>query len=107
MSFGYRIGALGFLPSSVSKEEGILNLGLRDQVHLFEWVRNNIQRFGGDPGNVTLIGLSAEAHSVSVFVESFSLQHSVKSFVGHVVLTLSIDRPSYFELRSEKTSSIP
>lgn len=71
VSFGYRIGALGFLPSSVSKEEGILNLGLRDQVHLFEWVSDNIQRFGGDPGNVTLIGLSAGAHSVSVFVESF------------------------------------
>jgi carboxylesterase type B len=64
VSFGYRIGALGFLPSSLSKKEGVLNLGLRDQVHLLEWVQENIAKFGGDPGNVTLFGLSAGAHSV-------------------------------------------
>ncbi|KAF7716074.1 Carboxylic ester hydrolase [Penicillium ucsense] len=64
VSFGYRLGALGFLPSSLTKKEGILNLGLRDQVHLLEWVQENIARFGGDPGNVTLFGLSAGAHSI-------------------------------------------
>lgn len=64
VSFGYRIGALGFLPSSLSKKEDVLNLGLRDQVHLLEWVQENIAKFGGDPGNVTLFGLSAGAHSV-------------------------------------------
>lgn len=64
VSFGYRVGALGFLPSSLSKKEGVLNLGLRDQIHLFEWVQENIGKFGGDPGNVTLFGLSAGAHSV-------------------------------------------
>lgn len=65
VSFGYRVGALGFLPSALTKKEGILNLGLRDQVHMFQWVQENINEFGGDPGNVTLFGLSAGAHSVS------------------------------------------
>ncbi|KAK7422164.1 hypothetical protein QQZ08_009632 [Neonectria magnoliae] len=64
VSFNYRIGALGFLPSSASAKEGILNLGLRDQILLFEWVQENIHLFGGDPENVTLIGLSAGAHSI-------------------------------------------
>ena len=64
ISFGYRIGALGFLPSSVTEKEGVLNLGLRDQILLFQWVQENVARFGGDPGNVTLFGLSAGAHSV-------------------------------------------
>lgn len=64
VSFGYRLGSLGFLPSLVSKEEGILNLGLHDQVLLFQWVQENIEAFGGDPNNVTLFGLSAGAHSV-------------------------------------------
>lgn len=64
VSFGYRIGALGFLPSSLTKKEGVLNLGLRDQIYLLEWVQENISKFGGDPGNVTLFGLSAGAHSV-------------------------------------------
>lgn len=59
-----RIGALGFLPSKLSREEGILNLGLKDQVMVMEWVHENIDKFGGDPSQVTLFGLSAGAHSV-------------------------------------------
>lgn len=65
VSFGYRVGALGFLPSALAKKEGVLNLGLRDQLLLFQWVQENIEKFGGDPGNVTLFGFSAGAHSVS------------------------------------------
>lgn len=65
VSFNYRIGALGFLPSSLTAKEGVLNLGLKDQILLFEWVQENIKAFGGDPENVTLVGLSAGAHSVS------------------------------------------
>jgi hypothetical protein len=53
-------------PSTVTAKEGSLNLGLRDQITMFEWVQTNIGAFGGDPDNVTLIGLSAGAHSVSI-----------------------------------------
>ncbi|PWY77018.1 alpha/beta-hydrolase [Aspergillus heteromorphus CBS 117.55] len=65
VSFNYRIGALGFLPSTLSAEEGILNLGLHDQLLLFQWVQDNIPYFNGDPSKVTLIGLSAGAHSIA------------------------------------------
>lgn len=68
VSFGYRVGALGFLPSALSKKEGVLNLGLRDQIRLFEWVQENIKDFGGDAENVTLFGLSAGAHSVRTHI---------------------------------------
>ncbi|KAL4802607.1 Alpha/Beta hydrolase protein [Aspergillus unguis] len=64
VSFGYRIGSLGFLPSTLSRKEGVLNLGLRDQIFLFEWVQENIEAFGGDKDCVTLFGLSAGAHSI-------------------------------------------
>lgn len=64
VSFGYRIGALGFLPSRLSAQEGALNLGLKDQMLMMEWVQENIHHFGGDKNNVTLVGLSAGAHSV-------------------------------------------
>jgi hypothetical protein len=53
-------------PSTATAKEGSLNLGLRDQITMFEWVQTNIGAFGGDPDNVTLIGLSAGAHSVSI-----------------------------------------
>ncbi|KAI5925320.1 putative extracellular lipase [Camillea tinctor] len=64
VSCGYRIGALGFLPSSLSAKEGALNLGLKDQILLMEWVQENIEKFGGDKTNVTIFGLSAGAHSI-------------------------------------------
>lgn len=71
VSFGYRIGALGFLPSSLSAREGAVNLGLKDQICLMEWVQDNIHHFGGDKDSVTLFGLSAGAHSVCFFSPLF------------------------------------
>lgn len=64
VSFNYRIGALGFLNSGLTEKEGLLNLGLRDQTLLLEWVQENIEQFGGDPNHVTIAGLSAGAHSI-------------------------------------------
>jgi carboxylesterase type B len=64
VSFNYRVGAFGFLPSSLTAKEGLLNAGLKDQALLLEWVQENIAEFGGDPDNVALMGISAGAHSV-------------------------------------------
>lgn len=49
VSFNYRTGAFGFLPSKLTAKEGLLNVGLKDQHLSFEWVRDNIAEFGGDP----------------------------------------------------------
>ncbi|OJJ96222.1 hypothetical protein ASPACDRAFT_54622 [Aspergillus aculeatus ATCC 16872] len=76
VSFNYRIGALGFLPSTTTANEGILNLGLHDQLLLFQWVQDNIASFGGDPSQVTLIGLSAGAHSIAHHILNTDLQHT-------------------------------
>lgn len=79
VSFNYRVGPLGFLPSDVTAREGLLNLGLRDQRHLLEWVRDNIEAFGGDPGNVTIMGLSAGAHSVCCDTSLLALKAPTKT----------------------------
>ncbi|KAF7366360.1 Carboxylic ester hydrolase [Mycena sanguinolenta] len=66
VSFSYRLGPLGFPQSSAAASQGILNLGLRDQILALEWVQSNIVSFGGDPSKVTVFGQSAGAVSVSL-----------------------------------------
>jgi acetylcholinesterase len=66
VSFQYRIGALGFLPSALFEEEGLLNLGIRDQRHFLEFAQKHLESFGGDPSQVTLGGLSAGGHAVGM-----------------------------------------
>ena len=59
VTLNYRLGALGFM---VSSSDGLFgNFGLMDQRAALFWVKENIQRFGGDPDNVTLFGESAGA----------------------------------------------
>ena len=39
--------------------------GLLDLVHALKWVRHNIERFGGDPANVTIFGQSGGGRKVA------------------------------------------
>jgi len=60
--FGYlHLGELGGHPSS--GEAGMLDIVL-----VLEWVRDNIARFGGDPGNVTIFGESGGGMKVSLLM---------------------------------------
>lgn len=64
VSLNYRLGALGFL---VSTSDGLYgNYGLGDQKLALQWVQDQIARFGGDPGRVTVFGESAGAMSIGL-----------------------------------------
>jgi para-nitrobenzyl esterase len=43
-------------------------LGVLDLVKALEWIRDNIESFGGDPNNVTIIGQSGGAFKVSTLL---------------------------------------
>lgn len=57
VTVNYRLGLLG-----------ADNLFLRDQITALEWVREHIGSFGGDPGNVTAVGESEGAFSLSAML---------------------------------------
>jgi para-nitrobenzyl esterase len=67
VSLNYRLGVLGFLNegSSVTGNQGLL-----DQKLALEWVHSNIERFGGDPTNVTIFGESAGSFDVCLHMAS-------------------------------------
>ncbi|KMK19493.1 carboxylesterase [Pluralibacter gergoviae] len=67
VTVNYRLGQLGFFAHpALAGEEGerIGNFALLDQIAALRWVQENIAAFGGDSGNVTLMGESAGARSV-------------------------------------------
>jgi para-nitrobenzyl esterase len=74
VTINYRLGPFGFLAlPSLSKESSRSssgNYGLLDQVQALLWVHRNIDKFGGDPQNVTICGVSAGANDVGWLMTS-------------------------------------
>ncbi len=71
VTINYRLGALGYVHLGCLFDDGFeecTNIGVRDQIAALEWVRDNIDRFGGDPDNVTLFGQSAGAMSIGALL---------------------------------------
>lgn len=68
VSLNYRLGFLGFLSTGDNVVPG--NNGLKDQVLALKWVKDNIDRFCGDPNQITLAGQSAGSASVAYHIQS-------------------------------------
>lgn len=56
VSVSYRLGLFGFLGSGESRPP---NLGLLDIFEALKWIKSNIEKFGGNPENITLFGQSS------------------------------------------------
>jgi len=69
VSINHRLGPIGFSDLSGTggdKYADSGNVGALDMVASLEWVRDNIANFGGDPGNVTIMGQSGGGAKVCV-----------------------------------------
>ena len=69
VSTNYRLGPLGFFthPSIQDFNTGIdktSNFAILDIIEALKWVNTNIEKFGGNPNNITIFGESAGGHNV-------------------------------------------
>jgi len=71
VSMNYRLGIFGFLDLPGTAP----NAGLQDQIAALEWVHDNIFAFGGDPGNVTILGESAGGISATLLLAAPTARH--------------------------------
>ncbi|XP_075981093.1 venom carboxylesterase-6-like [Anticarsia gemmatalis] len=63
-----RLGIFGYLTTEDHVIPG--NNGLKDYILGLEWIKNNIERFGGDPSRVTLMGSRGGAAIADVLLYS-------------------------------------
>ena len=85
VTVNYRVGVLGFLATPELAAEGggaAGNYGLMDLVAALEWVQANIERFGGDAGNVTIFGESAGSFAVSTLMAAPSAHGLFHKAIG-------------------------
>src|SRR5207237_5856588 len=71
VSVNHRLNILGHLDLSGIDGERYAhsgNAGVLDLIAALEWVQGNIDRFGGDAGNVTIFGESGGGGKVSVLL---------------------------------------
>lgn len=71
VTINYRLGAFGFTyleELGGAEFAGSGNAGILDQIAALEWVRDNIERFGGSPDDITIFGESAGAMSVGTLL---------------------------------------
>jgi len=91
VSIPYRLDVFGFFSHPELENS---NFGLLDQVAALQWVRDHIDRFGGDPRNVTVFGESAGASSIA---------YLLASPLGHGLFRRVIHQSAGYALLNEHT----
>ncbi|KAI8962346.1 alpha/beta-hydrolase [Daldinia sp. FL1419] len=66
VSLNYRLTIFGFANLPTLYDQKSLNVGMRDQRVGFQWIKDNIASFGGDPSSITAFGLSSGGTFISL-----------------------------------------
>ena len=85
VTINYRLGIFGFFATADMAKEAngaAGNYGMLDMVAALQWVKANIAKFGGDPGNVTIFGESAGSFAVSTLMAAPPAQGLFHKVIG-------------------------
>jgi para-nitrobenzyl esterase len=113
VTLNYRLGVLGYLAhpglTAESPNGSSGNYGLLDQIEALRWMRNNIARFGGDPGNITIFGESAGALGVIELMTSPLARGLIQKVIiqsGYMVSNRELKRPSFGQPSAETVGEL-
>lgn len=91
VSVSYRLGAFGYLHDEAN---GMVNLGLKDQIMALRWVQRYIAAFGGDPACVTIAGQSAGGHSVAAIIANTTEPLFAQAIIHSAPLDMQTNSPT-------------
>jgi len=99
VSINHRLNILGFLDLSAygDKYKNSGNAGLADIVAALQWVKQNIDQFGGDPNNVTIFGQSGGGGKVTCMMNAPSAKGLFQKAI--------VESGSYITTFNEKSAS--
>ncbi|CAH2089353.1 unnamed protein product [Euphydryas editha] len=91
VTISHRLTVFGFLSLEDDTVPG--NAGLKDIVMALEWISNNIDKFGGDPSKITLLGAQGGAVAVDLLIRS----KAKKFFHSAIIQSGSSLNPMYLQ----------
>jgi hypothetical protein len=80
-SFNRRLGIFGFANFPILRGQKSLNNGMRDQRLVFQWIKDNIAVFGGDPHRITVYGCSAAGTLTSMHPMVYGGKYGIPYFL--------------------------
>lgn len=97
-SLNHRLGSIGFSDFSSAggdkyKDSG--NVGMLDIVSALKWINKNIENFGGDPNNVTIIGQSGGGSKVTTLAAMPAVSGLAHKGVPLSGSSISANEPAY------------
>ena len=91
VSVNHRLNVFGYSDLSAAKDPAFAtsgNVGVMDLVAALRWIHDNIANFGGDPGNVTIMGQSgggAKVCDVIAMPSAAGLVHKAVGLSGNAI----------------------
>lgn len=106
VTIAYRLGPFGFLSLEDPAVNVPGNAGIKDQIMALKWIKENIDKFGGDSNNITLFGESAggaSTHLCMLNEKSKGLLHKAIVMSGSVLCPWVLPSPNQWAYRLAKS----